>query len=166
MMLPLRALMLSILLCAPAIALAQADGSQQPLEQAMTPEEFKAAGLDKLSPSELAALNGWLDRRIAAETTRAAAQAEDKVKGEARGFFNFGSEEAITSTIQGEFSGYAKGRDYTLANGQVWEQIDSARLDGVRKTNPRVTISPSLLGNMWYMRIEGYNKRAQVRRVK
>ena len=30
------------------------------IEQQMTPSEFKAAGLEKLSPAELAKLNGWL----------------------------------------------------------------------------------------------------------
>ena len=35
-------------------------GSNQDIQQAMTPAEFKAAGLEKLSPTELGKLNAWL----------------------------------------------------------------------------------------------------------
>ena len=161
----LRVLAFSLLLCA-ASGAALAQSGQRPLEQDMTPEEFKAAGLDKLSPEELARLNAWLDRKIDTETTRAAAAAEDKVKDETRGFFNFGSKEPIVSAIQGEFRGFQSGRNYVLANGQEWEQIDNASLVGVRKANPAVKITPALVGNAWYMAIDGYNTRAKVRRVK
>lgn len=160
----LRVLALCLLLCACGAAFAQS--GQRPLEQEMTPEEFKAAGLDKLTPEELARLNAWLDRKIDTETTRAAARAEKKVKDETRGFFNFGSKEPIVSSLQGEFRGFQAGRHYALANGQEWEQVDDARLVGVRKTNPGVRITPSLVGNAWYMAIDGYNTRAKVRRVK
>lgn len=160
----LRILAVCLLLCAACgSALAQ---SGRPLEQEMTPEEFKAAGLDKLTPEELARLNAWLDRKIDTETTRAAANAEQKVKDETRGFFNFGTKDPIVSTLQGEFRGFQAGRNYVLANGQEWEQVDNATLAGVRKTNPGVKITPSLVGNAWYMAIDGYNTRAKVRRVK
>lgn len=162
---PLSALALAFLFALPFAASAQ-DASKQPLQQEMSPEEFRAAGLQKLSAEELARLNAWLDRRIGAETRRAAAVAEEKVKSEARGFFNFGSVEPITSSLVGEFKGFQRGRDYVLANGQQWEQIDEATLAGVRKTNPGVRITPSKVGNAWYLAIDGYNTRAKVRRVK
>lgn len=162
----LRTALLALLTLAAATAAAQDTPAQRPLQQEMSPEEFKAAGLDKLSAEELANLNAWLDRKIDAETERAAAQAEDKVKSDARGFFNFGSTEPIVSNIVGEFRGFAKGRNYVLANGQEWEQTDTASLVGVRKTDPAVTLTPSLVGNDWYLRIDGYNTRAKVRRIK
>lgn len=163
----LQVLALTIALSAVAApAFAQAVSAQRPLQQEMSPEEFKAAGLDKLSAEELARLNAWLDRKIDVETTRASAEAQRKVKDDARGFFNFGSLEPIDSTLVGEFRGFQKGRNYTLANGQEWEQIEEASLAGVRKTNPKVKITPSKVGNAWYLAIEGYNTRAKVRRVK
>lgn len=152
--------------CLHGVALAQTPGGQLPLQQEMTPEEFKAAGLDKLSAEELARLNAWLDRKIDTETSKAAARAEEKVKADAHGFFNFGSTEPIVAHIAGEFRGFARGREYTLDNGQVWKQIEEASLVGVRKTNPAVKITPSLVGNAWYLAIEGYNTRAKVQRVK
>ena len=48
---------------------------------------------------------------------------------------------------------------------QVWEQVEPARLEGVRKIDPAVTIKPGLL-NVWFLRIDGYNTAAKVRRVK
>lgn len=147
-------------------ATAQDVPPQRPLQQEMSPEEFKAAGLDKLTPQELARLNAWLDRKIDVETQRAADVAQEKIKSETRGFFNFGSSEPIVSSLVGEFRGFQKGRNYTLANGQEWEQIEDASLAGVRKTNPGVKITPSKVGNAWYLAIDGYNTRAKVRRVK
>ena len=44
-------------------------------------------------------------------------------------------------------------------------KVSTARLEGVRKTDPAVTIKPGLL-NVWFLRIDGYNTAAKVRRVK
>lgn len=162
----LPTLVLAATLSAPALLLAQ---QAPPLQQQMSAEQFKAAGLDKLSAEELANLNQWLDRRIdtaaneAAE--QAAAAATERVQSQARGFLSFGSNESIEANITGEFSGFSRGRVYRLDNGQEWEQTDAARLDGVRKNNPKVIINSGVMG-AWYMRIDGYNTRAKVRRVK
>lgn len=137
-----------------------------PIQQQMTPEEFRAAGLDKLSADELARLNAWLGRTIETETEKAATAAKRKVEDDNRGFLNFGSSEPIRSTLVGEFRGFGNGRSYTLANGQVWRQTDDASLVGVRLTEPAVTITPSLVGNVWYMSVGRYGTRAKVARTK
>ncbi len=158
--------LLSLALLA-AVALAPSvTQAQKPIEQEMTPQEFRAAGLDKLSPEELARLNTWLGRKIDTVATEAAAQAKDKVEQENRGFFHFGSSEPIVSRIAGEFRGFGKGRTYTLENGQVWRQTDSATLVGAKLTDPEVRINPSVSGNAWYIAVKGYNTRAKVERVK
>ncbi len=173
----MRRLILSLaigLFAAPGLALAQQAST---LERQMTAEEFKAAGLDKLSAAELANLNAWLERRVEARTRTAVDEAVAKATEQAReegrkevvqknrGFFDFGSDEPIVSTIRGEFNGFGSGRKYQLDNDQLWEQIDAAQLSGVRKTNPKVTIKPGLLG-VWWMKIDGYNTQAKVRRIK
>lgn len=155
------------LVLAAALALASAAAvAAPPIQQQMTPQEFKAAGLDKLTPDELAALNTWLGRTLDTETAKAAATAKKKVEDENRGFFNFGSAEPVRSTLTGEFRGFGLGRTYTLANGQVWRQVDDASLAGVRLTDPPVTITPSFIGNAWYMAVGRYGTRAKVQRVK
>ena len=139
------------------------------VETQMSADEFKAAGLDKLSAQELATLNAWLQHKVVQETTKAVETAKEEgrkeVKEQNRGFFDFGSAEPIVSSIVGEFKGFADGRKYTLENGQVWEQVEPASLAGVRKTNPKVTIKPGIFNN-WFLRIEGYNTGAKVRRIK
>lgn len=154
------------LVVAVALAFSGAVLAAPPIQQQMSPAEFKAAGLDKLSADELAHLNTWLGRTIETETAKAATAAKKKVEDDNRGFFNFGSNEPVKSTIPGEFRGFGQGRIYTLANGQVWRQIDEATLAGVRMTDPKVTISPSLVGNAWYLGVEHYGTRAKVMRVK
>ena len=161
----LRPLWNLLMLCALA-AVVPAAHAQPPIEKQMTPEQFKAAGLEKLSPQELANLNAWLNNTLEVETTKAASLAKDKVEQESRGFLAFGKSDPIVAKISGEFRGFARGRTWTLDNGQVWEQMDNASLVGARKADPQVRITPSLIGNNWYMQVDGYNTRASVRRVK
>lgn len=164
--LPFRALALIGCLAFSPLSIAQAaDATKQPIQQQMSAAEFRAAGLDKLSAEELASLNRWLGRTIEAETALAAAAAKKQVEDDNRGFLNFGSEEPVVGTVTSEFRGFGKGRRYTLDNGQVWEQVDEASLVGARNPNPKATIKPSLIGNTWYMTVEGYNTRAKVKRV-
>lgn len=157
------------------LAFAPLAWAQQPapmttnVEQQMTADQFKAAGLDKLSAKELAALNAWLQQKVTTETAVALEAAREEGRKEVvqknRGFFDFGSAEPIESAIMGEFTGFGKGKKYTLQNGQVWEQVEAASLKGVRKNDVPVRIKPGLLG-VWYMKIDGYNTQAKVRRIK
>lgn len=149
-----------------AFALSPDALARKPIEQDMTPEEFKAAGLDKLSAEELAKLNIWLGRKIDTVATEAASGAKKKVEDDNRGFFHFGSLEPINGRLQGEFRGFRRGREYTLENGQVWRQVDDSELGGVRLQNPEITLKPAMAGNVWYLGVKGYNSRAKVERVK
>lgn len=149
-----------------ALALAPAAHAQKPLEEQMTPAQFKAAGLDKLTPQELATLNAWLQGALESEGSKVAALTQDRFETQHRGFLSFGKNDPIDAHIAGDFRGFGKGLIWTLDNGQQWEQTDSASLVGVRRTDPKVRITPSIAGNHWYLQIEGYNTRATVRRVK
>ena len=152
------AMLLSML---PIVAFAQ----DKPIQQRMTQEEFKAAGLDKLSASELANLNQWLSGTLQVAKETAKADAEKSVKQRVQGFFDFdGKKEPIKSRIVGEFRGFAQGRVFTLENGQQWEITESAELN-VRVNNPEVEMRPGML-NTWWMLVGKYNTRAKARRVK
>ncbi|HYG06544.1 MAG TPA: hypothetical protein VD865_09035 [Stenotrophomonas sp.] len=174
-------IVLALALASPAgTALAQRTVSGD-LQQEMSPAQFKAAGLDKLSPAELAALNDWLQGKVEQETRKAASQAGNSAASAAalaqareegrqevivknRGFFDFGSKEAIESSIVGPFTGFGKGRRFVLANGQEWEQTESTSLSA-RKQNPKVRIKPGIAG-VWYLQVEGTNATPKVHRVK
>lgn len=155
-----------ILLLAALLALAAPLSAQEfsSLEERMSYAEFKAAGLEKLSPEELAALNDWLRRQgtlAGAATATTAAPSSDN-----RGLPESSSREVIVSRILGEFTGWTGNTRFTLENGQVWEQRgDNSRLTGVRLSNPTVTLKPALIGSSWYLQVEGYNATAKVRRI-
>lgn len=159
-----RPLALALLLALAPLA-AQAQNGPR-IEQQMTAEQFKQAGLDQLNPEQLANLNAWLNRKLDTETTKAAREAETKVKSENRGFFSFGSNEPINSRLVGEFKGYGRGKLYVLENGQEWKQEDDATLVGVKLNDPQVRITPSVIGNAWYLSVQGYGTRAKVTRTK
>jgi hypothetical protein len=146
------------------------DAAAPGLRQRMSAADFRAAGLDKLSPEELARLDAWMNQTLGVETKKAADQAsaltQNRIEQETRGFFSFGSSEPIVSTLTGRFNGFARNRLYTLANGQQWRQIDDASLVGVRLDSPEVRINPSIIGNAWYLAVKGYNTRAKVIREK
>ncbi len=130
------------------------------LEERMSAAEFKAAGLDKLSPEELARLNAWLSREVD-ETAREVAAS---VPSDQRGFREAGD---IATRIVGKFTGW-NGRDgrFTLSNGQVWQSIDpNARFGGVELDNPEVVVEQGAFGS-WYLSVVGYNSRVQVKRIK
>jgi hypothetical protein len=161
-------LVAAALVFAPAAVLAQARADEAPIQQQMTPEQFKAAGLDKLSAQELANLNAWLGKTLEVETQEAATQAKQEARKEQqeRRFMNFGAKKEIVAKLVGEFHGYSRGRTYTLDNGQVWVQTDSAELTGVHLTNPEVRIKPSVIGEAGYLRVPGAYSSATVRRIK
>src|SRR6266478_6932176 len=85
------------------------------IQKMMTPEEFTAAGLNKLSPEELQKLDAWLQGYR--ETTEK--RTEKKVK---QSFFKFG--EPMLSRVDGSFGGL-KGRTLIkLEDGTVWKQAN------------------------------------------
>ena len=132
------------------------------LEERMTEAEFKAAGLDKLSPEELARLNAF----IAGQNAQAASAAQATVPDD-RGFYGrTGADGEIISSSSGEFRGWSgAGTRFTLDNGQVWETTDASSRLVVKLTNPGVIIEKGFLG-AYYLRVEGYNTRAKVKRIK
>ncbi|GIX32202.1 MAG: hypothetical protein KatS3mg125_0158 [Lysobacterales bacterium] len=155
--------LLGVLLAVSAASLAQSQFSS--LEERMSEAEFRAAGLHKLSPEELAALNAWLKARLGGipETPAASLAPED----DRIGFPARTDRRVIVSRIDGELNGW--GQDplrktrFKLQNGQVWEQVDTSRGD-LKLVDPVVTIEPAALGS-WLMRIEDYNQRIRVRRI-
>lgn len=129
----------------------------------MSSSEFAAAGLDKLSPEELARLNEWLRGNLRAAMPGLApgvAPAQERI-----GFRESVVKGVVSSQIDGEFTGWSGKTVFRLKNGQVWEQIDSdSRFGGVRIDSPRVTIEPAMFDS-WLLKVEGYNSTVRVRRV-
>ena len=72
------------------------------LEERMSPADFKAAGLDKLSPEELARLNAF----VRTETEQRVAEARGKQDPKRVGFHDSGANrDPVVSHIPGTFHG-------------------------------------------------------------
>jgi len=178
-------------LCLMAIASTSAVARTAPdvdMRDLMTAHDFQRAGLDKLTPQQLAALNAWLahylETRNGAAPAAAAAPAPKArpaapapvaavpAPASPGGVAAFGAPPApqpvdtpdhIESRIAGTFNGFHSGAIFKLENGQVWKETDSVDFD-TRRDQPKVYIKKSWSG--YLMRVEGYGKQAFVQRIK
>lgn len=122
------------------------------LRERMGPEQFKAAGLDKLSADELKQLDNWI-------TGVKTVVVEKQVEKPAEDFSD------INSALVGEFRGWRGYTEFTLANGQVWMQAAPGEMFASKLTNPKVRLVHSYISG-WKLQVEGYNSWVKVRRIK
>ena len=118
---------------------AQEEGS---IKQAMSPEEFHKAGLDKLSDEELGNLDRWLsgDRE---KTAKKAAVRTSKAKMD-----------LIVSRVNGSFGGLSGGTVIELEDGTAWKQANvDDRFRGSPVDHPGAAVIRGVFG--YKMRIEG-----------
>jgi len=139
------------------------------LEERMSVKDFKAAGLEKLSPQELEQLNVWLRAHGLAGKAGSAAGGGSQSAEEGfrpKGFFGSGSDTGpVQSRIKGTIKGWSGSTVFELENGQAWQQTDGTEFNIPAVTNPGVTIEQGLVG-AWNLKIEGYNRSARVTRVR
>lgn len=149
-----------------ALSLARGAGAQDfsSLEERMSDAEFRAAGLDRLTPEELEQLNQWLRTRIGYIPTTAAPAGGVGFKSSSL-LGDDGDRSEIVSRIDGEFDGWAEGTVIKLQNGQWWEVSEPQEFDVRVMQSPGVTIKPKLLGS-WLMQVEGYNRSVRVTRIR
>lgn len=138
------------------------------LEERMSAAEFKAAGLDKLSPAELEALNRWLRGQRSLQPAYAGATPPASIAEIDRRGLSDGvkSGDFIESRILGEFRGWDGTKTtFELENGMVWQSTDPAAKLAVRLTNPTVKLTPGFM-DAWFLQVEGYNAKVRVKRLK
>lgn len=136
------------------------------LEERMTGQEFRETGLHRLTDEELAALNRWIRQRSLAEGEAMAVAATPEQPADRRGLRGPDTERSpIESRIVGNFTGWRGRTEFELENGQVWRQAAPGTFAIREIENPEVTISPGLISG-WFLRVEGYNSRVRVERVR
>ena len=162
-----RILIVIILLIA-TFPLCAADGFSS-LEEQMNGKEYTAAGLDKLTPTELEALNNWIRGHSIATLDKPKAgsyAATTDSSGDNRGLQN--KEEMdrtrIESRLIGTFTGWDGKTIFKLENGMIWEQDDKDKYYATAVENPKVTIKPGMFGT-WRIKVDGYNTECRVERV-
>src|SRR5262245_32335794 len=122
----------------------------------MTANEFKEAGLTKLSAEEIAALNLWLTKfAVSVAQTAQGIQKAQVTRGG-------GCARAIETQIEGTFNGWEGDTIFKLTNGQIWQQASYAYTYHYAY-RPDATIYPS--GGGCRMKVEGVESTIVVRRI-
>lgn len=117
------------------------------IDALMTAEEKQAAGLHKLSETEIRALNYWLIKYTIVEASVTPVSASDVDTNRHIG---------IISNIDGQFSGWTGKTIFRLNNGQVWKQ----RLPGrwrYEANSPAAKITKNWLG-YYILEVDGKKK--------
>ena len=133
---------LSLLALAPSVPAQEAVQQSPPnLEQRLTRGQFRAAGLDRLTPAQLAELNRLL--REAQERS---------------GFLPGMQDGPIAARLVGKVDGWAPGTVFVLDNGQQWKVLKGeARLRRPLQAPP-VRVVPGFAGR-WFLEVhEDYPK--------
>ncbi|MDE3073310.1 MAG: hypothetical protein KGJ63_11335 [Pseudomonadota bacterium] len=155
-----RSLILPLLLVLPLVCVSAQALQAAGLQQRMSSSEFKAAGLDKLSPQELANLDRWLQAHRHDKVVTRVVDASGKPV-----FYAGQKRRKIETHLVGHFGGWQGHNVMTLDNGQVWEQVGSETPPCMTSDHPAVKVKPSIMGN-WLMYVHGCNDDVHVRRVR
>jgi hypothetical protein len=126
---------------------------QVSIQELMTQQQFRVAGLQKLSPQELAALDRWLTE-FAVELIEISQTAAPTPTT---------NSSVIESRINGEFTGWTGETIFRLQNGQIWQQSSYAYMY-------RYAYSPGVLiyasGSRFKMRVDGVDSEIFVTRLR
>ena len=129
-----------------AVAVVRAQEESGDIQKMMSPEEFKAAGLNKLSAEELQKLNEWLhgfrQETVQATEKKAAKEGRRKI-------------DVIVSRVVGPFYGLTGATIIRLEDGSVWKQATrSDHITGSGQENLGVAVyNAGMFG--YKMRIQG-----------
>jgi hypothetical protein len=131
------------------------------VQELMTPDEFKAAGLDKLSEDELQHLDAWLqgyrqttEKRVSEQVEKKATEEIKKATEQAKARAPRLLAERVVSRVDGTLGGLTGNTVIKLEDGTVWKQANhDDRYHPVVTDHPMVSVSHSAFG--YKMRVEG-----------
>lgn len=132
----------------------------------LSPADFSAAGLTKLSAEELSRLNALIERQRSggaksnATEQRAASGLgkSDKTAGRKSVVVTPGTTieySQVETQLMGSFRGYEPGTVLSLANGQRWRVVDGTYWSSSKDAEKlrKVVIEPGVLGS-FFLRID------------
>lgn len=163
---PLAILLVTLVLLAlPQDSVGAAGGKHVEFRKLMTPAQFKQAGLTKLTPSELLALEEWLGvyREAVAQVLRSS-ESKPKVPPSAPSLpAPVTSPQVIETCIEDEFEGWEGETIFKLCNGQIWQQSEYAYMYHY-SYRPDVVIYRTSSG--YRMKVEDVSETIGVERIK
>jgi len=152
----------ALLIISAGFAFAQ-DGEFPGLKKAMDAEAYERAGLSKLSDTERAVLDKFIQEYTAGKqkdvASAAAAEAVDRALKERK----VRPPDITESRMEGVFKGYGLRTLFRLENGQVWKPTNDEPVSYSAIENPKVTIYRDTFG--YKMFIEGAGT-VRVKRIK
>ena len=119
------------------------------IKEVMSPEEFKAAGLNKLSADELQKLDAWLQgyRQVTEQAAEKKATAKASAESHAK-------MDLLVSRVDGSFQGLTGRTIIRLEDGTVWKQANADdRYHSKVTDHPAAAVIHGVFG--YKMRIEG-----------
>lgn len=154
-----RALVLTAALAACAMTSARADDNST-LEERMSYKDFKAFGLDKLTPEQIKGLNDWM-KAHGGPVCPTGVMAPAAGAAPAAAAAPAGTKEKYSAKLVGEFKGWEKGTVLRLADGSAWEVRDDDPFIAHSASSPMITVEKSLIAG-WRLSVQGYNEVARV----
>jgi hypothetical protein len=141
-------IVLFLALCVLSPIHAWAQGAEFPgVEKAMSPQEYDAAGLQKLTVEERARLDEFIRRFVSSSNQVAGQKAVDRAVKERK----VTPPEVIQSRIVGPFTGYNGTTVFTLENGQRWAQSQPDSRYFPKVESPPVIIVKDTFGYRMYI---------------
>lgn len=142
--------------------------AQERFSQRLTSAERQAAGLDTLTPAQLAALDTLVQRDRESGPTPPPAKTEPSAEARVARFALPEKDEptAVQSRLAGEYRGWDGRTFFQLENGQLWVQTDSTDTHSTSpRSNPAVKVEKSMFGG-YKLTVEGERLWVRVKRVK
>jgi hypothetical protein len=144
---PIISLFLATFLFVP-LDFASAQSPEFPgVEKAMKPEDYEAAGLQKLTAEERARLNEFISNYVSSSSQQAVTAAVDSAVKARKA----APPDVIQSRIVGPFTGYKGNTTFTLENGQIWAQSQRDSMYFPKVDSPPVLIVKGTLGYRMYI---------------
>lgn len=160
--------------CVIGLVVGQSAAFAADLRERMGASTFQAAGLEKLSAQELAALEAWLNQAQpvtppSAPMAGGSAAANNSAPAPSSGapadtWRPPVAREAFDSELSENIRGFSGSTQFTLKNGQVWQQTDGTAWQG-RLRELGVRLKPASMGS-WLMRFNDNNRTIRVKRVR
>jgi hypothetical protein len=119
------------------------------IKEMMSPAEFNAAGLNKLSADELQKLDAWMQgyRQVTEQTAEKKATAKAAAESHAK-------MDLLVSRVDGQFNGLTGRTIIRLEDGTVWKQANADDRYRAKVTDhPAAAVIHGVFG--YKMRIEG-----------
>ena len=124
------------------------------LRDLMTPEQFKDAGLNKLSSEQLERLNrflqGYREQTVQQVTQQVAKTTEERVNPPPKRD-RATAQNVIEAKVQGHFAGLTGRTRIVLDNGSIWQQVDTAQKFAVNLESPDVVLVRTIFSYKMYM---------------